>query len=425
VTVPPSGPPHPSAEGGAADPGESRVPVHPGARWGVLPFRLHAFRLGRGRSWGVTRPDAWLAGAVAVATVGIVLAAPATGPYRPVDALAVVLAAAGPVALLWRQVVPLAALAGSGLVVVANAAAGYNIGYLQWSCYICLFTCFALGGRRVRGAAAAVAGLLAAGYLVFDRGGVDADLLSSIATSYLVAAIAGQATRGLLRTAAAGARLVDESRQQALTAERLLAQERGRLARELHDSLGHTVNVMVLQAGVGRRVFDDNPKYSHEALATIETVGRGALDELDRLLRVLQPAERDGTREPFAPTIADLEELAGRIRATGRQVDLRTDGVELTASSARAVYRIIQEALTNAVRHSSTGRIAVEVSGADGQILLDVTNEGRQFHEPVPGRGLVNMRERARLEGGRLEAGPIDGAFRVRAMLPVDSAVGA
>jgi signal transduction histidine kinase len=391
----------------------------------VLPFHLSGSRFGRGHPWGVTRPDAWLAGAVAVATVGIVLAAPTAAPYRPVDALAVVLAVAGPLALLWRQVLPLAALAVAGLVIVANAAAGYAIGFLPWISYICLFTCFAVGSRRVRSAAVAVAGLGAAGYLTFDRGDVDAELLSSIATAYLVAAIAGHATRGLLRTAATRAQLVDESRQQALTAERLLAQERGRLARELHDSLGHTVNVMVLQAGVGRRVFADNPSYSHEALATIETVGRGALDELDRLLRVLQPAERDGTREPFAPTIADLEELAGRIRATGRQVDLRTDGVELTASRARAVYRIIQEALTNAVRHTSTGRIAVDVSRAEGQILLDVINEGCQFREPVPGRGLVNMRERARLEGGRLEAGPIDGAFRVRAILPVDSAVGA
>ena len=391
----------------------------------MLPFRLHGSRLGRGRPWGLTRPDVWLAGAVAVATVGTALAAPVAAPYRPVDALAVLLAAVGPLALLWRQVLPLAALAGSGLVSVIDVAAGYNIGYLPWTVYICLFTCFALGDRRLRMAAVAVVGFTLAGYLSFDRGDVDAESLSGIATALLIAVIAGHATRGLLRTAAAGAQLVDESRQQALTAERLLAQERGRLARELHDSLGHTVNVMVLQAGVGRRVFDDNPGYSHEALATIETVGRGALDELDRLLRVLQPVERDETREPFAPTIADLEEMAGRIRAAGRQVDLRTDGVELTASRARAVYRIIQEALTNAVRHTSTGRIAVEVSRADGQILLDVTNEGRQFREPVPGRGLVNMRERARLEGGRLEAGPIDGAFRVRAILPVDSAVGA
>src|SRR3982751_6407675 len=89
--------------------------------------------------------------------------------------------------------------------------------------------------------------------------------------------------------AAPEARRAAESDQRALAAERLLMQERGRLARELHDSLGHTVNVMVLQAGVGRRVFGQNPAYAQEALTAIESVGRGALGELDRLLKVLQP----------------------------------------------------------------------------------------------------------------------------------------
>ena len=161
-------------------------------------------------------------------------------------------------------------------------------------------------------------------------------------------------------------------------------QERGRLARELHDSLGHTVNVMVLQAGVGRRVFADNPAYAHEALASIETAGRASLDELNRLLRVLQP-EGGGTAEPFAPTVADLEEMAERIRATGRPVELRTNGVELPAGAARAVYRIVQEALTNAVRHTPSGRI-----------------QGRAAQERVPGpaRGPQRVRHPGRSGAG-------------------------
>jgi hypothetical protein len=167
----------------------------PGARWSVSSFSPSAPDVGRSRLWGPTRPDAWLAGAVAVASVGTALAAPAAGPYRPVDALAVVLAVVGPLGLLWRQAVPLAALAASGLVVVVNAAAGFSIGFLQWTAYISLFTCFALGGRRLRIAAVAVAGLAGAGYLALDRGAVDAELLSGIATSYLIAAIAGHATR--------------------------------------------------------------------------------------------------------------------------------------------------------------------------------------------------------------------------------------
>jgi signal transduction histidine kinase len=180
---------------------------------------------------------------------------------------------------------------------------------------------------------------------------------------------------------------------------------------------------MVMQAGVGRRVFDDNPTFARAALASIETVGRTALDELDRLLRVLQPDERKAAAESFAPTVADLEELAERIRATGRPVELHADGVQLSAGSARALYRIVQEALTNAVRHSRAGPIRVEVRQAADRVLLDVTNKGVAMADVVPGRGLINMRERARLEGGDLEARPVDGGFLVHAVLPAGTAV--
>nr|WP_281371685.1 histidine kinase [Petropleomorpha daqingensis] len=224
------------------------------------------------------------------------------------------------------------------------------------------------------------------------------------------------------RAAATEARRAAESRQQALAAERLLHQERSRLARELHDSLGHTVNVMVLQAGVGRRVFADNPAFAREALLSIETVGRAALEELNRLLRVLQPDER-GAPDPFSPTATDLEQLVERVRTTGRDVELRADVGALPEGTARAVYRIVQEALTNAVRHTPAGGIRVEVERRDGDVRLEVTNDCAPPPEPVPGHGLVNMRERARLEGGVLEAGPVEGGFRVRAVLPVSAAV--
>jgi signal transduction histidine kinase len=180
---------------------------------------------------------------------------------------------------------------------------------------------------------------------------------------------------------------------------------------------------MVMQAGVGRRVFGDNPGFAREALGSIETVGRTALDELDRLLRVLQPHERKARAGPFAPTVADLAELADRIRATGRPVELTADGVHLSAGAARALYRIVQEALTNAVRHTAAGRIRVEVAQVADRVHLDVTNEAPGLPDPVPGRGLVNMRERARLEGGDLEAGPVEGGFRVHAVLPAGTAV--
>ncbi len=371
--------------------------------------------------WWPARADAWLAGALA--GVSVVWTATQLGaPDRPVDALVLVLAAAGPLALLWRQTAPLLALAGAGGVVVVCEAAGVWVDFIDWPVWIALFTCVEVGGLRLRAAAVAVVGLFAGAYLAFDPSDAVAGL-PGIVVLFLTTALLGVLSSRRVRAVAAEARRAAENRQRALAAEQLLLQERGRLARELHDSLGHTVNVMVLQAGVGRRVFADNPGYAREALAGIETAGRGALAELDRLLRILHP-DGQGTVDPFTPTTTDLEDLVDRVRATGRQVELCTDAVELTGSGARAVYRIVQEALTNAVRHTPAGRIRVEVSRTGPGVLLEVTNEGPVDPGAAPGHGLVNMRERARLEGGELEAGPVPGGFRVRAVLPLGAAVG-
>jgi signal transduction histidine kinase len=375
-----------------------------------------------GRPWNPPRADAWLAGAMAVASIGWVMALPSSAAYRPVDLLGVVLAAVAPLALVWRSTAPLPVMAGTGLIIALNAAAGYGIGFLSWPAWIALFTCYAVGGRDLRVAATAVAIVAVGLYLAFDHG-TPASHLPGIAVSFVFASVAGELSRRRTRAAAAEARRADESSRRALAAERLLAQERARLARELHDSLGHTVNVMVLQAGVGRRVFGENAGYAREALESIESAGRGALAELDQLLRVLQPDERGAPRQLLAPTLADLEELAERIRATGRPVEMRLDAVTLTSSCARAIYRIVQEALTNAVRHTSDGRIRVHLEREGDRVVVDVLNEGGRFDEPLPGRGLVNMRERAWLEGGVLEAGPVEGGFRVRAVLPVGSSV--
>ncbi len=356
------------------------------------------------------------------------LALPDRAGYRAVDALALVLAAGAGLSLLWRQRAPLVAMACSGAVVVANAAAGYVIGFVQWPPWIALFTCFALGGRRTRALAAVIVLGSVGGYLALNRGGVVASEVSGIAVTVLVSAVAGDAVRSRRqRDAAEQARRLDEARREAMAAEHVLLQERSRLARELHDSLGHTVNVMVLQAGVGRRVFADDPEYARQALECVESLGRGALDELDQVLRVLQPDERRAPSTPTTPSLADLEELVGRVRGAGRavelHVDLESDDIELAPSGARALYRIVQEALTNAVKHTSTGRIRVTITQAGESVHADVLNEAPGLSDPVPGRGLVNMRERARLERGCLEAGRVDDGFRVHVTLPVRASV--
>jgi len=372
------------------------------------------------RQWAGTHVDACLAAGLAVLAVLQVLLLPIGPPDEPVTAGRLLLAVLGPAALLWRQTAPLVAQAGTSGTIVLNAAAGYPIGLLDWPAWIALFSCFDIGGRRVRLSATVIAALGIAGYVYFDPA-TPLRQLPGIVIHFFVAIVVGELSNRRTKAVLAEARRGAESRERALAAERLLLQERTRLARELHDSLGHTVNVMVLQAGVGRRVFTANPTFAQQALSSIETVGRAALDELNRLLKVLQPDER-GTAEPFSPNVADLEHLVERLRSTGRQVELRADDLDLPPQTARAVYRIVQEALTNAVKHTTAGGIRVQVERIGPDVRLDVVNDCDRPPVPVPGHGLVNMRERARLEGGGLEAGPIEGGFRVRATLPVATA---
>lgn len=375
------------------------------------------------------RADAWLAGGAVFLTVVASLSASIEPPYRTTDLPGIALAVASALLPLWRRVTPLTVLAAASAILIVNAAAGYTVTVVQWPAWIALFTCFSLhGGRWRRLAAVAAAGLAVGGYVVLDRGPVGVPELSGIAMCFLIATVGGDAARSRRAyTAAAEARALSEAREQAMLTERVLTEERARLARELHDALGHAVNVMVMQAGVGRRVFTDNPAFGHEALGHIETLGRDALGELDRLLRVLRPVADGAGRGGAGPVTADLanlsdlsdlSELAGRVRAAGRELELNTGEVDLPPSGARALYRIIQEAVTNALRHTATGRIRVDLAQAGDRVLVEILNEGGDFPVPVPGHGLVNMRERARLEGGELQAGPVAGGFSVRAALP-------
>jgi signal transduction histidine kinase len=368
-----------------------------------------------------TRPtvaDVWLAGGLLVTTASLGMLVPIGAPYRAWDAIGLALGTASGLCLLWRQVAPLPVVAVASSIVVVNAALGYAVTVVQWPVWIALFTCFFWYGWRSRALAVAIVALGVAGYVVFDRGPFGASELTSISVSVLIAAVTGDAMRSRRASAAAAeARLTIEAREQAMRAEQMLVQERSRLARELHDALGHAVNVMVMQAGVGRRVFDDNPGFARDALAHIETVGREALDELDRLVRILGDRRGDET-VPAESTVSDLSELAARVQSAGRDIRVSAGEVELSPSAARAMHRIIQEAVTNALRHSESGRITVDVAQAGDTVAIEVHNEGGDFPVPVPGRGLINMRERARLEGGELEAGPTDDGFRVRATLP-------
>jgi signal transduction histidine kinase len=194
-----------------------------------------------------------------------------------------------------------------------------------------------------------------------------------------------------------------------------------RIARDLHDSAGHAINVILVQAGAARLLQQRDPEGSRVALETIEDVARETIGEIDRLVRVLRDDRGDDGVEP--PGLAALDALVDRHRAAGLGVTVAATGRRrpLVAGVDRAAYRILQEALTNAALHGD-GSAHVDLGFGEEGVELTVTNRARAGLAPRPGggHGLVGMRERALLLGGSLDAGADDGLFRVHARLPVN-----
>ncbi len=202
------------------------------------------------------------------------------------------------------------------------------------------------------------------------------------------------------------------------------AEERVRIARELHDVVGHSVSVMVVQAGAERLDLGEERPATREALLAIERTGREALAEMSRLLGILR-AEGDGLALAPRPSLAQVDALVKTVRDAGLPVELRVEGEQtpLTPSVDVSAYRILQEALTNVVKHAGPARAYVVVRYGGREVELEVTDNG---HGPVdgngPGYGLAGMRERVELHGGTLEAGKGNGGgFTVKALLPLET----
>jgi signal transduction histidine kinase len=201
-----------------------------------------------------------------------------------------------------------------------------------------------------------------------------------------------------------------------------VADERARIARELHDAVAHSVSVMVLQAGAVRRVLPDHQAREKDVLAGIEQTGREAVGELHRMLGVLR--KRDpGLELAPQPSLRRVDELVEQVRGAGLDASLTVDGapVDLPPGLDMSAYRIVQEALTNALRYAPGSRVGVTVAyGHD--LRLEVRDDGGRVNGHAPpgsGHGIVGMRERAALYGGELEAGPDGKGFVVRARLPL------
>jgi signal transduction histidine kinase len=205
---------------------------------------------------------------------------------------------------------------------------------------------------------------------------------------------------------------MDMSRRLAEANEQRLAleAERLRIARELHDVIGHTVNVMVVHAGAGRREIGGDETLVRQAFDTIERTGRSALGELDRVLALLRRDEADSGLLP-APGLAELDHLAATFTDTGLMVEVNVSAQsEAPASVGLAAYRIVQEALTNAMRHAEGNRARVDVTVGHGRLDLSVRDDGSGDPATIqPGRGITGMRERAAVYDGTVAIRRADG----------------
>jgi signal transduction histidine kinase len=200
------------------------------------------------------------------------------------------------------------------------------------------------------------------------------------------------------------------------------AEERVRIAREMHDVVGHSVSVMVVQAGAERLALGEERPATREALLAIERTGREALAEMSRLLGILRK-EGEGLSLAPRPSLAQVDVLAQTMRDAGVPVELRVEGeqTELPPGVDVSAYRIVQEALTNVVKHAGPARASVVVRYSHRAVEVEVTDDGRQaVNGNAPGYGLAGMRERVELHGGTLEAGSrSEGGFCVKARLPL------
>jgi len=211
--------------------------------------------------------------------------------------------------------------------------------------------------------------------------------------------------------------------EQDLTAERAVYAERARLARELHDVIAHNVSLMVVQASAAEQVLEENPKGVRDALANIQAAGRQTVTELRRLLGIL----RDGDRELLTmpqPTLAQIDVLVDQVRAAGLDVEVVIEGSPQTlpASVDLSGFRIVQEALTNTLKHSRGRHAEVHVVYTGDELQITVTDDGvgATGNGSVAGHGLAGVRERVSLFGGTFEAhAREEGGFILRAVLPV------
>ncbi|MGW0906238.1 sensor histidine kinase [Streptomyces sp. NPDC002853] len=355
------------------------------------------------------------------------LDAAVNGPgHRQADWLTWLLFAVSVAALLVRSRWPVAVTVVTGAACAGWALYGHIGELLNLPVMVALYALAVRGDRR-RTLRTAVAAALVSGTVSVIAGKdvaqpQGAPLLEMLWP--LVPLLLGEVVRGrreLLQEYAERAERAEADRER--EARRKVDQERVRIARELHDVIAHTVSAMTVQAGLALDALDSRPEVARTAMRQVRTSGKEAVRELRATVGVLREARRTASAAP-APRLAQLDELVEGVRGTGPRVSLHTDtgGRELPQLVELAAYRIVQEALTNVIKHADARHVAVSVAMVGEGLAVEITDDGPvSSAAPGEGYGLIGMRERATTMGGDLEAGPLPGGgWRVRAVLPVE-----
>ena len=340
-----------------------------------------------------------------------------------VPAATYLLLAASSIALLWRKRRPL-------IVLLATLIAGLAwdvIGLADGPSLAILISLYGVG-RYIADNRTSLLAVAAALILVVGDDLIEGEPASAIGLSLALVFLGwylGRRIKGRREYLA----LVEEraeylERAQAAEAQRAVDEERTRIARELHDLVAHRVSMITVQAGAAQTVAASDPERAVRAMEAVEQAGREALDELRQVLGVLRP---DGQSENLVPMhgLADIADLVADMQSAGMDVSLSNDGApdRLPAGVDLASYRIVQEALTNVLKHAGPAPEAeVRLSANDQMLTIEVTDRGSGVSTlPGSGHGVMGMRERAALLGGTFEAGPRPGGgFRIMVCLPFE-----
>jgi signal transduction histidine kinase len=371
------------------------------------------------------------AGLTALSIATLLAGARDIGAYHPAS---VALLLIQTVPLVFRRVAPIPVFLVSGTATIAHALLAEDSLNTTLGSLIALFTVAERHDRRTSIVAALALGG-AMGVLIAYRGGLPGALGSLVQTELAVLAaftlgVWAHERRAYIGTVEERATRAEHEREE--RARQAVVEERERIARELHDVVTHHVSVIVIQAGAARRALDRRPADVKAAIDAIDATGRQALADMRRMLGILGRSDTSGdvdpaeAREPM-PALDRLGSLMESVRAAGLPVELSVEGeprpldpgVELSA------YRIVQEALTNTLKHAHGARARVSVRYEPAALELRVVDEGGGAPATAVadsgGHGLIGMRERVALFGGSLEAGPAEGGFRVAARLPLDA----